>query len=277
MNIYKVIKNSIVTSSALLSFASMAATNTLTAPKTLGDAFKKERFGLFLYSSSSPEGTSTEFNGVSQTDIAYLTYKISNNDSLRLENRLSLSKSEGNDLTASFSRSVLRYTRRGLLNQDQHGLNLSASIEKRFLPEREARVGSNTNGLNRIILNTSHQLTDTVGLGLSTYFALSDMRESATDTTSRNYILVIASQSIDLGNSYGLSFTQEIFKNNNKSDAGEIHDITVTMELSKQITDKFGTAISVGGSPISGKDEWTYSSDFYKNLNYSLALTYSAF
>ena len=181
------------------------------------------------------------------------------------------------DFSSSFSRMVLRYTRRGLLNQKDHGLNLSASIEKRYLPEAQAREASNTYGLNRLNLSASHQLTETLGLGLSAYFALSDLRDSSNESTARNYIYFILSQNLDLGNSYGLSISEEIFKNNNKLDSGEYNELTLTLELSKQITEKFGTSFAISGSPISGKDSWDYDSSFIDNLGYSLALSYSAF
>ena len=262
----------ILTTSA---FANTA--NTLTAPKSFSDFFKKERLGLFLLSSTSHQGGSTDFTGFGQTNIGYMTYKITDKESIRMENRWSINNPNGEEATHEYSRAVLKYTRSGILTQDKDGVNLSAAFEKRYYPENERRVNANAYGLNRLSASFSRKMNDSLSLGATAYVALNDVRDSADKSTTRNYAYLVLTQNFSLP--YEVTFTtvQEVFKANNSQDSDEYQEIAFSMEASRSISDKLGAALGVYSRPISGSDEFTYNSSFLKDLEYSLTLTYAAF
>lgn len=254
-----------------------ANTNTLTAPKSLSDLFKKERLGMALQTYNSTIGTSDNIDGISQLNIANLYYTITPNDSLRWQNQVTTRFESGVDTEYTYTKSILKYTRSGILSQDKHGVNMSAAFEKRYLTDAGNRTSSNTYGHNRISTSLSRKINDKLSLGSTFFVALNDLRDSSNKETTRNYFLGIFSQSISLPKEISLTFFQEVFKANNGIDSNESESITFNADVSRSITDKLGMGFTVYSTPWSGSDELNYNNDFYKNLTYELGLNYRAF
>ena len=237
-----------------------------------------ENTSLFLYLGLNHQGTTTSFDGYSQTNIGYLTYNITKNDSVRLEARVSINNPNGEDATTNFSRTVLRYRRSNILTQDKNGINLSAAFEKRYLPDSEMRNSSNTYGLNRLSLSASRTINDKLSIGATAYVALHDIKDKSNLETNRNYYYLVLTETVSLPYDVSLTFIEEVFKNNNKTDAGEYNSFDLTAEFSKSLTDKIGSAFYVAGTPISSTtDSWDLNKDWTDNLRYGVSFTYSAF
>ena len=119
---------------AVISISSFASTEqTLTAPKSLSELINKERFGLAASSYNSTIGTTDNIDGISQLNIVNLYYTISDKDSLRWQNQVTGTFQPDTDTNLTHSKSILKYTRSGILNQADHGINMSAAFEKRYL------------------------------------------------------------------------------------------------------------------------------------------------
>ena len=261
------------------------STNTMaqsvqTSTTKSNDLFSKiaEKTSLFLFLGLDAQGTTDTYTGYTQTNIAYLSYNITDNDSLRLETRVSINNPNGQKADTTFSRSVLKYTRSGILNQDKHGINLKAAFEKRYLPDTEMRNGSNTYGLNRLSVSASRTINDKLSVGATAYVALSDLKDKTNVETSRNYYYLVLTETLALPYDVSLTFVEEFFKNNNKQNSNEYNSFDLTAEFSKSLTDKMGTAFYVAGSPIaSTTNSWEVNSDWTKMLRYGVSFTYSAF
>ena len=140
------------------------------------------------------------------------------------------------------------------------------------------RSSRNEYGLNRLSASFSRKMNDTLSLGATAYVALIDRMNKDVDTTARNYLYLVMTQSIDLGKGLSLTFVEEVFKNNNKANSGEANSFDLTVELGKSLTDKLSGTISVAGSPIfSTSKSWKVDSSFTKNLSYGASLYYAAF
>jgi hypothetical protein len=264
---------------SVLSFNSMAE-SVQTSTKSSSDLLSKiaEKTSLFLYLGLDHQGTTDTYTGYSQTNIAYLTYNITDNDSVRLETRVSISNPNGEVADTSFSRSVLKYKRANILTQDKNGINLSAAFEKRYLPNTEARNASNTYGLNRLSVSASRTINDTLSVGATAYVALSDLKDKSNVETSRNYYYLVLTETVSLPYDVSLTFVEEVFKNNNKQNSEEYNSFDLTAEFSRSLTEKVGSAFYVAGTPISStSDSWAVNSDWTKNLRYGVSFTYSAF
>ena len=131
----------------MLAFASISifanTEQTLTAPKSLAELINKDRFGLAASTYNSTIGTSDNIDGVSQLNILNLYYTISDKDSLRWQNQVTGRFQKGNDTNLTHAKSILKYTRSGILNQADNGINMSAAFEKRYITDSAARSNGN--------------------------------------------------------------------------------------------------------------------------------------
>ena len=237
-----------------------------------------EKTSLLLFVGLDHMGTTDTYTGYSQTNIAYLGYNISDNDSLRLETRMSISNPNGQEATSSFSRAVLRYKRANIFTQDKHGVDVSAAFEKRYLPDSEARNAGNSYGLNRLSVTVNRTINDKLSVGATGYVALTDLKDKNNAETARNYYYLVLTETVALPMDISLTFIEEFFKNNNKANTNEFNSLDLTAEFSKSLTDKIGSAFYVAGTPIaSTTNAWKVASGWTKSLRYGLSLTYSAF
>ena len=260
--------------------ASIMAQSVQTSTTNSSDLLSKiaEKTSLLLFLGLDHQGTTNTYTGYSQTNIGYLTFRITDNDIVRLETRVSISNPNGEDATTSFSRTVLRYTRANILTQDNHGVNLSAAFEKRYLPDSEMRNSSNTYGLNRLSVSASRTINDKLSVGATAYVALQDIKDKTNLETSRNYYYLVLTETVALPYEVSLTFVEEFFKNNNKKNEGEFNSFDLTAEFSKSLTDKIGSAFYVAGTPISSTtNSWSLNKDWTDNLRYGVSFTYSAF
>ena len=121
-------------------------------------------------------------------------------------------------------------------------------------------------------------MNDTLSLGATAYVAMMDRIDKSVDTTPRNYMYLVMTQTMDLGKGLSLTFVEEVFKNNNKANSGEANSVDLTVELGKSLTDKLSGTLSVAGGPIfSTTNSWKVDSEFTKNLSYGASLYYAAF
>lgn len=261
---------------SLNTFAQNLQTSTTTSKNLLSKIAEKTSLLLFL--GLDHLGTTDTYTGYAQTNIAYLTYEITDNDVLRLETRVSINNPNGQKADTTFSRSVLRYTRTGILNQDSHGVNLSAAYEKRYLPDSELRNGSNSYGLNRLSVSVSRTINDKLSVGATGYISLTDLIDKSNTETARNYYYLVLTETVVLPYNVNLTFVEEFFKNNNKQNSNEFNSLDLTAEFSKSLSDKIGTAFYVAGTPVaSTTNSWDVNAGWTKKLRYGISFTYSAF
>ncbi len=269
----------LTTATFALSLSSFAATTNLstTTSKGLLQKLKDSPLSMNVLLATDAIGTTTDLNGVKQTNIAYLGYKLSDNDKIRLENRWTVIKDGDEDLTSSYSRAVFKYTRSGLMTEDKNGINLSANLEWRWLPEGASRSSSNSYGLWRTSLSTSKKITDTFSIYSTAYFAVMNTKDYSNKDSSNNYLYLVTTEAFDLGSDLSLSVTEEIFKTNTFSGTGETYNVALTAELGKQFTPSLYAGVSVNGSPINTKDSWSYDKSWVENLGYGFNMSLTAF
>jgi hypothetical protein len=269
----------LTTAAFALSLSSFAATTNLSTTKSKGllQKLKDSPLSMNVLLATDAIGTTTDLSGVQQTNIAYLGYKLSDNDKVRLENRWTVVKDGDEDLTSSYSRSVFKYTRSGLMTEDKDGINLSANLEIRWLPEGESRASSNSYGLWRTSLSSSKKITDTLSIYSTAYFAVMNTKDYSNKDSNNNYLYFVTTEAFDLGNDLSLSVTEEIYKANTFSGTGETSNVALTAELGKQFTPSLYAGVSVNGSPIGSKDSWSYDKRWVENLNYGFNMSLTAF
>lgn len=209
-------------------------------------------------------------DGFDQTNRFYLSYKLSPKDRLRAEIRTTHSKLSGADMENSVDRTVLKYSRSALLNQTTHGVDLSASVEYRYLP-------------NKNIRNTNHRYSH-VRLGPTVakawgdfaadagiFYAFNQTRNSdKLDRQTNNWDLPL-SQSLNITEKLKASLVEELFYANTASNTSEKLTLDISAEAGYQFTNDFYVGLSATGRPVSRTDgteakgwvkEYTYGINF---------------
>lgn len=218
--------------------------------------------------------------GSTQTHIAYLKYQLTPKDRLQLESRYTAKKTaDMKEADHSFARSVIKYTRSGILNQNDHGINLSANLEKRFYPDKDTRNAINQYGLNRISASMSRSF-GAINLSGTVYGAVRDRIDTSDHSTQTHYAYIVLTQSYSINDSWSLSLTEELYQGYNKNQEnlrGAQDGVAMTMELGKQLSPSVYAGVSVAGMPFQPYDGKLIANNWEQGFDYGANVYWSAF
>lgn len=269
-------------------FGAESAATTSTTQASTWQKLKESPASLSIYASVGTEKDDDQkINGATSTNMVYLGWKLSDKDSLRLENRWATKKlwgastKEARATDTSFKRTVLKYSRSGILNQKDHGINLKAALEARYLFDHDARVGGNNYGLIRPSISASRSLTNGINLSATLMYAKKLTIKSKEQGTNVDYLLLLLSQSYSFTDKLTLTLSQDLFHSYKKgrqyNGVNDYSDIVVGSELGYQFTTAFSGAISVSGTPFVAHDQRTTAANWAKELSYGANVYISVF
>ncbi|MBT7609777.1 MAG: hypothetical protein HN576_08470 [Bacteriovoracaceae bacterium] len=275
--------------------AESAATNTTTANASVWQKLKESPASLNILSATdATKNSDHKINGVSMTNIVYLGWKLSEKDSLRLENRWSTSKKwqaatkEEREMDTTMSRQVIKYSRSGILNQKDHGVNVKAALEGRYYPDHDMRVSKNSYGLVRPSVSVSRSFESGLSLSNTLYYAKNLNIKTKEHGTTVDYLYLVLSQSYSFTDKLSLSLTEEFFHaykkgrkylkaDSNGKAIRDIENVSISMELGYQFNPSIYGGVSVASSPFVAHDQRTTAVDWAKDLGYGFNVYMSAF
>lgn len=218
--------------------------------------------------------------GSKQTHIAYLKYQLTSNDRIQLETRYTANKTaDMKEADHSFARSVIKYTRSGILNQNDHGLNLSVNVEKRFYPDTDIRNAINQYGLNRLSASMSRGF-GAINLSGTVYGAIRDRIDTSDHSTQTHYAYVVLTQSYSINDSWSVSLTEELYQGYNKNQEnlrGAQDGIAMTVEVGKQLSPSVYAGVSASGTPFKPYDGKLIANNWEQGFGYGANVYWSAF
>ncbi|MCO4794783.1 MAG: hypothetical protein KC493_13775 [Bacteriovoracaceae bacterium] len=271
-------------------FAAGSTGSTSTSTASTANLYQKLKESPASFSILSDYGLNKNKNNqvtsVDTLNIAYLGWKVTSKDKVRIENRWSTSsiwnkdKKEKSDTT--FSRQVLKYTRSGLLSQDKHGINLSGNLEWRHLPDTAMKGSANSNGGIRTSLSASRSLKNGISLSGTYYHMRNLVKNRANKATYTYYDYLVTTQSYGFTDKISLSITEEFFKNHKpgtKADAAtqNTEDLSVTAELGYQFNPIVYGGVYAGNSIMTAHDGRTFQKEIFPNANWGVNFYISAF
>ncbi len=240
------------------------------------NALKESPLSLSLYGATDTlRADDNTINGMKNTDIAYLGYKFSDNDSMTIENRYSYAKQQEADAVKSYERINVSYSRKNILTEAKHGVGMKATLDGRYLPEGAQRQATGTYGLGRAGLGFAKSIGP-VGLNATTYYAMYNRFDTAPNK-GRNYFYQVLTQSYNITDAFSVALTEEIFNNNNEANAGETKNITTTLDLGYTVTPDIAVGVSASGDPILTKDHWDTNPQWTKAMSYGANLSLTVF
>lgn len=273
-------------------FAAGSTGNTTTSTSNLKNLYQKLKESPasmnVLLDTGFSKNENNEIVSATQTNIAYLGWKLSSKDSLRLENRWTTNfgwdeskTDEENKADTTWSREVIKYTRTGILNQKDNGINLSANMELRILPDAEARGKSNSNGGVRPSVSASHSLSNGINLS-GTFYYMRNLRRDDKPSTYTSYNYLVTSQSYGFTEKLSLAFIQEYIRMSKPgtADTAGLHndeDLTVTAELGYQFNPVVYAGIYAGNTLMASNDGQLFKDEIFPNANWGVNFYISAF
>ena len=271
----------------VLAAGSTAAT-TSTSKASLWQKLKESPVSLNILSATDlNKNEKHKINGASMTNIAYLGWKLSDKDSLRLENRWTTDKTwqaatkKEREFDTTHSRMVLKYTRSGILNQKEHGINLKAALEARYLPDHDRRESGNRYGLIRPSVSMSKSFNSGFGLSGTLYYAKKLLKKSKEPGTGVDYLYLVTTQSFSFTDKLSLSITEEFFhqyvKGRQYNGNNDVESVDISMELGYQFNPSIYGGVSVASSPFQAHDQRTTAVDWAKKLGYGFNVYMSVF
>jgi hypothetical protein len=270
-----------------LGTSAMAAGKSLMNFSEARKMLRKSPVGLALLHAvdARKKDSSNKTVGHKQTHIAYLKYQITPKDRVQLETRYTSEKTaDMKEADHSFARSVIKYTRSGILNQNDHGLNLSMNLEKRFYPDKDIRNAINQYGLNRLSASMSRSF-GAVNLSGTIYGAVRDRIEKRKvdkkgNETGSHYGYIVLTQSYSINDSWSVSLTEEFYQAYNKNAEnlrGGQGNVDLSMEVGKQLSPSVYAGVSVGGTPFKAYDGKLIASNWTQGFSYGANVYWSAF
>lgn len=231
-------KNLVALTALTLGMGAQAATTSTTSLSQFHQKLKESpvKFDL-LNLIDSARGT----DGFTNTTIGYVGYKLTDVDSLKLENRVTFNRVEGKEKT-SMTRMVLSYNRAKILTQDKAGINLSAKIEQRWYPSTSLRAGANQNGLTRLSTKASRSFNNVFSLSGTLYGAITQRKDKDLGKTTKNYTYLSIVENFQLTDKWYVAFIQEPFigKKTNGKQSASIYNV---LETGYQVTPELLAAV----------------------------------
>lgn len=274
-----------------LAAGSTGSTSTSTA--TSANLWQKLKESPATFSILSDYGLNKNKNNqitsVDTLNIAYLGWKLTSKDYIRMENRWSTSniwvkadRTDANKVDTTFSRQVLKYTRSGILTQAKHGLNLSGNLEYRYLPDTAMKGAGNSNGGIRTSLSSSRSFDNGIRLSGTFYHMRNLVKNRANKATYDYYNYLVTTQSYGFTDKLSISLTEEFFKNykpGTEADASiqDVEDLSVTAELGYQFNPVIYGGVYAGNSIMTAHDGRTFQKEIFPNANWGVNFYISAF
>lgn len=126
---------------------STPATTSTTDATSLLDTLKTSPFSLsFAALNEVYRDDNFHPNTVASYIDAFIGYKLTKNDDLRLWPEISVSKKESEEMVATFELLELRYRRKNILTEADNGVSLTGELRYAFFPDSKAQDGSRRNG-----------------------------------------------------------------------------------------------------------------------------------
>lgn len=192
-------------------------------------------------------------NGYTQTNRFYLGYKLTAQDKVRTELRTTHTKQSNTDMDNSVNRAVLKYSRSGMLKQDTHGVNLSSSVEYRYLPDTAVRNA--THRYSHVRLGPTVDKTwGNFAADMGAFFAFNQTRNSDNKDRQTSNWYVPVSQTYNFTDKLKSSLTEELVIPSNASGKGEKTTVDLTAEVGYQFTQDFYIGFSAAGTPLTRVD-----------------------
>ncbi len=195
---------------ALTSSLGAQAASSSTSTTTISNIYQKLKESPLSMSVLSETASAKGMEGFINTNILYLGYKLSDKDSLKLENRLLVDRRTGKEDTR-MNRMVLSYNRGKILTQDQHGINMSAKLEQRLYPAPTDRNGRNQYGLTRASVKVSHEFNSLFSLSGSLFGAKTQRINKAAQDTNDTYAYASFVENFQINDKWYVAFIQEPF------------------------------------------------------------------
>lgn len=254
----------------LLSGGAIAAEQSSSSDLSTWEKLRQSPLGLqFLHETDTEKDADNSINGFSTINIVYLKYKLTDKDSLRLENRVSTVKTEGNDFDARWARMVLKYSRT-ILTEKEAPVGLSAAAELRHYPSTKERADRDRNGHGRL----SVTLTKSVGKFdfSNTVYGAVTQTKSDSPTTTTAYWLGGFSQTYNFTDKLNLTSLIEPYLN--YKEVGNQAGVDWTLELGYSVTKDLSVWTNVAASVVAKNK---YIEDFHKASGFGLGFAYTLF
>tara|TARA_R110000868_G_scaffold242548_1_gene498086 strand:- start:59017 stop:59847 length:831 start_codon:yes stop_codon:yes gene_type:complete len=232
--------------------AQAASTSASTSTTGIGSIYQQLKESPLSLDLLTETATARGTDGFTNTSIGYLGYKLTDVDSLKLENRMTFNQVKGSE-DSYWSRTVLSYNRGKILTQAENGINLSAKIEQRFYPSETIKDKTNQTGLTRISAKTSYAFNDLFSVGATLYAAKTQRIDKNNGKTTDSYVYGSFSENFQINDKWYVSFIQEPYIGTrvNGTKSANIYNV---VETGYQVTPELLAAVYTANTLTSGGD-----------------------
>lgn len=215
--------------------SSIGAQAASTSTTTLSNIYQKLKESPLSMSVLSETASARGMDGFQNTSILYLGYKLTDKDSLKLENRVLFDRRTGKEDTR-MNRMVLSYNRGKILTQDQHGINMSAKLEQRLYPNPTDRNARNQYGLTRASVKVSHEFNSLFSMSATLFGAKTQRMNKADPDTTDTYAYASFVENFQINDKWYVAFVQEPFISRNVDGSQGGANIYSALETGYQLT-----------------------------------------
>ena len=278
-----------------LSVGAQSSGSNTTSEATLGDWYKKLRESpLSLYYSAwagtarnrelaeKADRDANAIIGIQTFHYASLGLKLSPNDSISLSSAWLNAYAKDYETDDLHFFTDLTYTRKGLLNQKDHGINLSAGVRQRIFNDnyRNRKYKQTHYGFTAPRVSISRSLTDSLSFSTGIQYQLFN-RSSGKAGIRENQWVITPTFAYQLSSDWSLSLSNSFIARNGKGGTKDHFMWDTTMSLGYSINSYLSVSFSVGsgfGGGISqAHDGRLFTRNLQDNVIYAVEASLSAF
>jgi hypothetical protein len=300
----EIMKKSLAALATLALSLSAMAQETTTTPVNVTesstsfyDTLKKGpiHFGGYIDLSSGSDGTrSTRIKSIGEIVSGTVRAKLTDKDSLSFATRFTGTTFTRKDIDAKgnqdknsfrWERSVLGYKRSGLLQQANHGIDLSLGVESRLWGDNN-RTRAQAYGHNRLVMGIDHKFNNLFSISMTNLAALymgHANGKAYNPGSSKSYYGTYIAESFSFNDFYTMTFAQE-YTYFNRRDKNTNQSLVLYFNHNFNINSAFNVDLYAQTSELfanneSGKEikSSLNGNDWEKNLSAGVTFNFNAF
>ncbi len=253
----------------------MPLETTSVATKSVFQKIKDSPFDLtFNFQTATKRDGLNKIEGYDQTNRMFMSYKLSPKDKIKTEIRTIHSKLNNSEMVNSVNRTTAKYTRSSIMNQANHGVDLSASVEYRYLPDRNVRIKNHRYSHVRLGPTLARSWGNIAADGgvFYTFFQTNDQLKNR----QTNSWYMPFTQSYKITDKLKTYILEEMTYTNTANNLSETLTLDLTAEAGYQFNPDFYLGFSVAGQPVLRTDK-TEAKGWSKKLIYAVNFDLAVF
>ena len=232
---------------------------------------------MFIADTKLNKNADYDVNGVANENVIYFGYNMTANDNFRMDSSIYTSNTDETETTSDWTGIGFRYSRKNILTEEKHGLNLSSEVRYQMNPS-DVEASSQVSGYVSPRINLNKKISDNMSLNLNLR-EYEYIRTNSNVNNKRRYYRALLSTSVGLTDniSAGVLLDYVNLKYDDAAPRKSKEYLGLLPSVSYSFTKKFSMDLYWDATPFTSTDDELFAQDWAKSATFGATLVYSLF